>query len=98
MLHNLPIVALHGAACLQLQYDGFVRVVEVHAVGISTAGNPCMRVYQVRGGSVSNEPVGWKMMTLDKSFTMHVIEEASQAPRPGYAKNDRGMSKIYAQL
>ena len=98
MLHNLPIAALQGAARLQLQYDGFNRVVEVHAVGISTAGNPCMRVYQVRGGSVSNEPIGWKMMTLDKSFTMHVIEEVSQAPRTGYAKNDRGMSKIFAQL
>ncbi len=57
-----------------------------------------MRVYQVRGGSVSNEPVGWKMMVFDKAFSMHLTEEVSQAPRQGYAKNDRGMSRIFAQL
>lgn len=98
MIQNLPVAALHAGVCLRLQYDGFNRVVEVHAVGISTAGNPCMRVYQVRGGSVSNEPIGWKMMTLDKSFSAHLTEEVSHAPRQGYAKNDRHMSVIYAQL
>jgi hypothetical protein len=98
MLHNHPITALQSGARLRLQYDGYYRIVEVHAVGISTAGNPCMRVYQTAGGSVSGEPVGWKMMTLDKAFTMHMTEEVSQAPRQGYAKNDRHMSVIHAQL
>lgn len=98
MIHDLPCLALNTGVRLELRYDGFVRVVEVHAVGISTAGNPCMRVFQVRGGSVSGEPVGWKMMVLDKAFTMHLTEEVSQAPRQGYAKNDRGMSVIHAQL
>ncbi len=98
MIHNLAIAALQTGVRLKLQYDGFHRVVEVHAVGISTAGNPCMRVFQTAGGSVSGEPVGWKMMTLDKAFTLHLTEEISQAPRQGYAKNDRGMSIIHAQL
>jgi hypothetical protein len=98
MLHNLPAAALQSGVRLRLQYDGFIRIVEVHAVGISTANNPCMRVFQTSGGSVSNEPVGWKMMVLDKAFTMHLTEEVSQAPRQGYAKNDRGMSVIHAQL
>jgi hypothetical protein len=98
MIHDLPVTALHAGVCLRLQYDGFDRVVEVHAVGISTAGNPCMRVWQVRGGSVSSEPVGWKMMTLDKAFTMHLTEEVSHAPRQGYAQNDRHMTVIHAQL
>lgn len=98
MINNSPIAALKSGLCLELRYDGFSRVVEVHAVGISTAGNPCMRVYQVSGGSVSNEPVGWKMMTLDKAFSMHLTELESLAPRKGYAINDRGMSVIHAQL
>ena len=98
MLHDLPALALKTGTRLELRYDGFSRVVEVHAVGVSTAGNPCMRVFQVRGGSVSGEPTGWKMMVLDKAFTMHVTEEVAQSPRPGYAKNDRGMSIIHAQL
>lgn len=98
MNNNSPILALKSGLCLELRYDGFSRIVEVHAVGISTAGNPCMRVYQVSGGSVSNEPVGWKMMTLDKAFSMHLTEQDGLAPRQGYAANDRGMSVIHAQL
>ena len=98
MIHNSAIAAFNAGVRLELRYDGFNRIVEVHAIGISTAGNPCMRVWQVRGGSVSNEPVGWKMMTLDKAFSMHMTEEVAQVPRQGYAKNDRGMRTIHAQL
>ena len=98
MIHDLAIAAIQSTVRLELRYDGYSRVVEVHAVGVSTAGNPCMRVFQVRGGSVSNELVGWKMMTFDKAFSMHLTEEVSQAPRQGYAKNDRGMSRIFSQI
>lgn len=98
MLYDPAVMAMQAGVRLELRYNGFVRVVEVHAVGVSTAGNPCMRVYQVRGGSVSNEPIGWKMMTFDKAFTMHLTEEIAQVPRQGYAKNDRGMVRIVSQL
>lgn len=98
MIPDLPLIALNTGVRLELRYSGFHRVVEVHAVGESLAGNPCMRVYQVRGGSVSNEPVGWKMMVFDKTFSMHLTEEISQAPRQGYAVNDRGMRRIFGQL
>ena len=37
-------------------------------------------------------------MTFDKAFSMHLTEEVTQAPRQGYAKDDRGMSRIFAQL
>ena len=98
MIHDLPVTAVKTGNRLELRYDGFARVVEVHAVGISTAGNPCMRVFQVRGGSVSNEPVGWRMMTLDKSFSLHLTNEVSSAPRKGYARDDRGMRQVFAQI
>jgi hypothetical protein len=89
--------ALQQQRCLELRYDGFTRLVEVHAVGVSTAGNDCMRVFQVEGGSVSGERQGWKMMTFDKTFAAIVSSVPSQAPRPGYAPDDRGMSTIYGQ-
>jgi hypothetical protein len=97
MLHNLPVAALQSGVRLRLNYDGFSRIVEVHAVGESTAGNICMRVFQTSGGSAS-EPVGWKLFTLDKVVGMHLTEEISQAPRQGYARNDRNMRRIFAQL
>lgn len=98
MIHDLPVTAVKTGNRLKLVYDGFHRIVEVHAVGVPTANNLCMRVYQTSGGSVSNEPIGWKMMTLDKSFSLHLTDEVSSAPRPGYARNNRGMRQIFAQL
>lgn len=89
--------ALAAGKCLELRYSGFSRVVEVHAVGVSTAGNEVMRAWQVRGGSVSGEPVGWKLMRLDEALSAAIINEPSQAPRHGYARGDKGMASISCQ-
>lgn len=91
--------AMEAGYCLRFNYDGQPRLVEVHAVGISTAGRPCMRVYQVEGGSVHNEPEGWKMMTLAKVFEFpEVVEIESLAPREGYQKGDLGMTYIIDEI
>jgi hypothetical protein len=83
---------------LEVRYDGFTRVVEVHAVGVSTAGNPVMRVWQARGGSVSNEPGGWKLMRLDEALGVALLTERSLAPRTGYKFGDRAMQTVVCQL
>lgn len=75
-------------------YDGMLRLVEVHAVGISTAGNPCMRVFQVAGETKSGEELGWKMMVLSRVDFISL----SEAPRPGYKKGDKGMGTIFKEL
>lgn len=99
----MPIIdtacqALELGQVLELRYDGFYRYVEVHAVGVSTAGNAVMRCWQVRGGSASGEPVGWKLMRLDEVLNAAISDEPSQAPRPGYSRGDKGMSRITCQL
>ncbi len=98
MLIDDACAALASGKCLEIHYDGFSRVVEVHAVGYSTAGNPVMRAWQIRGGSVSNEPVGWKLMRLDEAQSAGLLNEAAQSPRPGYKRGDRGMNQIICQL
>lgn len=90
--------ALNKGVCLEVRYDGYTRIVEVHAVGISTAGNHVMRVWQVRGGSVSNEPVGWKLLRLDETTGVALTAEKSAAPRAGYKPGDKGMVQIICQL
>jgi len=57
-----------------------------------------MRVWQTRGGSVSGERVGWKLMRLDEALSAHVIDEPSEAPRTGYKRGDVAMKMIKCQL
>lgn len=98
MSRDAAVSAIESGLCLELRYDGFSRLVEVHAVGTSKTGELCMRVYQVSGGSVSGERSGWKMMLIDKSFSAHLSTTRSKAPRPGYRKGDRDMLTIYCEL
>ena len=99
MQATTPCEALAAGKCLELRYDGYSRVVEVHAVGISGNGHWIMRVWQVRGGSIHNEPVGWKTMRLDEGFSAYVLEDKSMAPRPGYKRGDKAMPRgIKCQL
>lgn len=90
--------ALQAGKRLAVTYDGFTRIVEVHAVGTSTAGNPVMRAWQVRGGSASGEPVGWKIMRLDKTWHYAITDEPSEAPRSGYKPGDSAIKFIRCQI
>lgn len=84
--------------CLEIRYDGFARLVEVHAVGFSSEGHALMRVWQVSGGSSSGERSGWKLLRLDEASSYGVSNSVSQAPRSGYKRGDKAMPTIVCEL
>jgi hypothetical protein len=90
--------ALEAGKCLELRNDSFTSVVEVHAVGAKKGGTEAMRVWQVRGGSTSDEPTGFKLLNLDETFSARIIEEKSRAPRFGYKQRDKALMVIYCRL
>jgi hypothetical protein len=90
--------ALRSGHVLQLRYDGYIRDVEVHAVGFTKDDDAVMRVWQVAGGSVGDEPVGWKLLRLDEAAEAVVTTERSMAPRAGYNPADPIMKVITCQL
>lgn len=98
MWANVSCDALRRKKCLELRYDGYSRIVEVHAVGKTKEHHGIMRVWQVRGGSKSGERIGWKLMRLDEAISAHVTDEDSQAPRHGYKRGDRDMQTIDCQV
>lgn len=90
--------ALHTSKQLQVVYDGYHRTVEVHAIGESSTGKIVARVWQVSGGSRSEKDPPWRTFTLDKVHLPVIIDAASQAPREGYKRGDKGMRRIIAEL
>ena len=42
------------------------RYIQVYVLGITKAGNKAIRVYQIFGGSKSNDSSNWKIFLLDK--------------------------------
>lgn len=98
MRTETPCEALRLGRCLEIGYDGFSRIVEVHAVGFSEEGNGLMRVWQVSGGSVSGERTGWKLLRLDEATSYGVTEDPSLAPRKGYRRGDKALARIVCEL
>lgn len=45
-----------------------------------------MRVWQVRGGSVSGERAGWKLLRLDETRGLQILDEPPEAPHPQYKR------------
>lgn len=91
--------AIDDKVVLQLDYSGWTRLVEVHTVGVSSAGNPIIRAYQLTGGAESGQHAGWKLFDLDKiPETYKITDIPSEAPRPGYKKGDSAFLDIFREV
>ena len=90
--------ALRSGHVLELRYDGYSRLVEVHAVGFTDEDDPVMSVWQVSGSSVSDEPVGWKLLRVEEATDAVVTHQKSLAPRPGYKPGDPVIPVMTCQL
>ncbi len=94
---ELACEALRSGRVLEANYEGHVRSLEVHVVGYHE-NEGIMRVWQIRGGSSSQQPTGWKLMYLKKVRNAAISAEQSQAPRPGFKRNDPAMSRILCEV
>ena len=90
--------ALRSGHALELQYDGYSRLIEVHAVGFTADDTPIIRGWQISGGVDGKEPAGWKLLRIDEANGFLVTHQKSLAPRPGYQAGDEGMKVISCQL
>ena len=98
MWESILCNAISSRKRVSLNYDGYFRIVEIHAVGRNKIGNEVVRVWQVRGGSQSGEYQGWKLLRLDEAGSATLLNEHSDAPRIGYKRNDSAIEYIYCQI
>jgi hypothetical protein len=96
-MRKIIIDAINNRQILTFIYSGIHRVVEPHAVGISSTGNEVLRCYQTKGGHIS---LGheWDLCDLQKIHNIQVATEQFREPRPHYKRGDKGMIRIFAQL
>lgn len=98
-IRDLAEQAIKLNKLVSLKYRGENRLVEIHAVGRSSKGKPCMRVYQVvAGAEFANDGDGWRMLSLENVEDMKILDMATNAPRPGYKPGDTGMGTIYMEI
>ena len=94
MLVSIATGALRQSKRLRLDYDGYARVVEVHVIGKDKDGHDIMLVWQVAGGSKSNERLGWKALKLHEATGAMLLDEDSDAPREGYNPHNNNAIKV----
>ncbi|SFQ30817.1 WYL domain-containing protein [Parafilimonas terrae] len=95
---NTDIInALKNLNVIELHYEGKLRVVEPHRYGKTTAGNECLRAYQI-GGYSSSGKLGWKMYDLEKISDIIISDQTFDGPREDYKHGDKNMPTIYAEL
>ncbi|HUG21448.1 WYL domain-containing protein [Piscinibacter sp.] len=90
--------AIRARRRLSFSYGGHPRVVEPHVHGVDATGHVALSAYQVRGGSQTDEPVGWKHFRLDDVRHLTVLDETFPDPRPGYNRADKTFMVVYSQL
>ncbi|MHA6287888.1 hypothetical protein [Maricaulis sp. CAU 1757] len=84
---------------IHVHYGAGYRLIEPHALGISTTGNWLLRAYQVSGASASGEAEGWKLLRFDRFGPFSTEPEEPFSPRPGYRRDDPVMKGgIVAQI
>ena len=93
---SLACAALESGKCLEVQYETFTRIVEVHRVGVSPQGAHILSGWQIRGPS--NERPGWKLLNLDDATDLTLTDIPSRAPRPDYRRGARHFIGIICQL
>ena len=91
-------VAIERRRLLEFRYDGFRRVVEPHAFGVSNRGRYTLRAYQVDGGSESGATEGWKLFHVAVMQSIVVSPRRFETPRPEYRREDRVFSRIITQV
>ena len=91
--------AIQNRRSLRILYAPGYRYIEPHAYGTGSDGQMLLRAYQTSGASDSGEHENWKLFRVDRVEFVEASGEPSEAPRPGYKRDDRAMKGgIIAQI
>ncbi len=90
--------AIENRQVLAFNYDGYPRVVEPHAYGLSKTGKDMLRAYQVAGESKSDPTLGWRPFLVKKIKNLTILDQTFTGTRPLYNPEDKSMVRVYCCL
>lgn len=96
-MRDILIAAIRNRHVMSFTYDGLARMVEPHAIGVSTAGNDVLRCFQIQGRHITPGHE-WDLCLLSKIRGLTRTGHFFTGERPGYRRGDKGLSVIYAEL
>lgn len=85
---QIIIDSIRNREIISFSYDGFLRVVEPHAVGVSTAGKNVLRCFQIQGGHVTPGH-DWDLCEVSKIQKLSRTGQHFSGARPGYRRGDK---------
>jgi hypothetical protein len=91
------IDAIRTRTVLQFTYKGLARTVEPHAVGLSTKGYDALLCFQIAGAHITPGHE-WDFCRLDGMSDVKNNERGFSGTRPRFARGDKRMTTIYAEL
>jgi len=97
-MNTIITSAIRNKQCISFNYDGYQRIIEPHAYGISSKGKELMRGFQTDGGHVSGHTDGWHLFSIEKITFLNLLDTNFSEQRDGYKRGDSTMSTIYAEL
>jgi hypothetical protein len=90
--------AIRARRLIRFVYDGYERVAEPHAYGISTANHEVVSAYLVGGWSASEGAPGWRKYLVRHMHDIHALAETFPGPRDGYNPEDRQLRQVFCRL
>jgi predicted DNA-binding transcriptional regulator YafY len=90
--------AVQGRRVVVFLYDGLLRTVEPHALGLSSAGDVLLSGYQTAGFSHSSEQPGWRLYRLDRLQSLSVTPYTFAGRRPGFNPEHSLLNEVLAMV
>ena len=90
--------AVQGRRVVVFLYDGLLRTVEPHVLGLSSAGDALLSGYQTAGFSHSSEQPGWRLYRLDRMQSLALTPYTFAGRRPGFNPAHPLMATVVAMV